>query len=194
MAGGDEYSGRVEICLGGRWGSICNSRRNWNDYTARVVCRNLGLNDSLGELEVMSLYIKSRNKLHFFCIATTALLNIENLFGVGSGTPIIGVPYCSGRENTFSECTAFTDTSGCTSSDVIGVVCQSSSNDTCTEGMVRLGGGNTPYEGRLEMCKDNIWSTVCDDYFGVNEATVVCQQLGYNQSTSMYVTKFIIVV
>ena len=32
--------GRVEVCLGGRYGTICDER--WNDQDASVVCRQLG--------------------------------------------------------------------------------------------------------------------------------------------------------
>ena len=34
-----EYEGRVEICLSGRWGTVCD--RGWNDRDAIVVCRQL---------------------------------------------------------------------------------------------------------------------------------------------------------
>ena len=49
----------------------------------------------------------------------------------------------------------------------------------CTKGQLRLAGGNIASEGRVEICLNNLWGTVCDDSWGKSEATVVCQQLGY---------------
>ena len=40
-------------------------------------------------------------------------------------------------------------------------------------------GGVSSYEGRLEICYNNQWGTVCDNYFNSTDARVVCRQLGY---------------
>ena len=45
LVDGDNYNataGRVEYCVGGRWGTICNY--DWSEADATVVCRQLGLN------------------------------------------------------------------------------------------------------------------------------------------------------
>ena len=51
---------------------------------------------------------------------------------------------------------------------------------SCTTGELRLAGGNIANEGRVEICLNNVWGTVCDYHWGRTEATVVCRQLGYN--------------
>ena len=45
--------------------------------------------------------------------------------------------------------------------------------------IVRLVGGPSSREGRLEVYYNNVWGTVCDDGFTHTAATVVCRSLGF---------------
>ena len=48
----------------------------------------------------------------------------------------------------------------------------------CSDGALRLVGGADSSEGRLEVCINNAWGSVCDSRFGGLDAIVACRQLG----------------
>ena len=52
----------------------------------------------------------------------------------------------------------------------------------CNEGEVRLVNGTEEREGRLEVCANGVWGTVCATSFTRSAAYIVCKQLGYNDS------------
>ncbi len=56
-----------------------------------------------------------------------------------------------------------------------------SSAADCVENEIRLVGGRTPYEGRVEICNIESWKTICNTSWSVEDAGVACRQLGYSR-------------
>ena len=51
----------------------------------------------------------------------------------------------------------------------------------CTSGAIRLGGtGSSSSQGRVEVCNNNQWGTVCDDTWDSLDANIACLHLGYS--------------
>ena len=54
----------------------------------------------------------------------------------------------------------------------------------CSNGAVRLAGSGQSTDsvvGRVEVCVNGTWGTICSDFWENIEASIVCKQLGYTE-------------
>ena len=57
-------------------------------------------------------------------------------------------------------------------------------NSNCTDGDVRLQSGSADIvrDGRVEVCVNRAWGTVCSEQFTEDDAQVVCSQMNFERN------------
>ncbi|KFU97393.1 Deleted in malignant brain tumors 1 protein, partial [Pterocles gutturalis] len=108
----------------------------------------------------------------------TALVALsEAQFGPGSGNIFLDDVQCRGDEDNLWDCShRGTAVHNCQHKEDASVI--------CTEMSLRLVNGEDACSGRLEVFHNGSWATVCDDGWDVQDATVVCRQLGCGDAVS----------
>ncbi|XP_034146892.1 neurotrypsin isoform X2 [Esox lucius] len=162
LAGGRESSeGRLEVFYRGQWGTVCDD--GWTDSNTQVVCRQLGYR--FGE----SLPPQSSEVIP------------GGQFTVGSGPILLDDVSCTGKEPGLSMCSRREWLRhDCSHQEDVNVRCREKLSHITSSVLVRLAGGETPKEGRVEVFLQGTWGTVCDDGWTDTDAEVVCRQLGYS--------------
>ena len=52
----------------------------------------------------------------------------------------------------------------------------------CNEGTIRLADGAFTQQGRVEICTNGVWGTICDNGWDNADAYILCKGLGYGGS------------
>ncbi|XP_058708410.1 scavenger receptor cysteine-rich type 1 protein M130-like isoform X11 [Poecile atricapillus] len=101
-------------------------------------------------------------------------------FGQGSGRIWLQPFFCRGTEDALQECPHFGwGEHFCGHERDVGVI--------CTDGVeLRLAGGGSPCAGRVEVKLQGRWGSVGDDSWDMEDAEVVCQQLGCGSAAGAY--------
>ena len=97
IGGSDIYDGRVEVCVGGAWGTVCDDL--WGTNDAVVVCRQLGYSTS------------------------NVIARTMAFFGQGTVDILLDDVQCTGSESMLLDCTHLT-VDNCAHSEDAGVDCQ----------------------------------------------------------------------
>nr|XP_054591779.1 putative DMBT1-like protein [Nothobranchius furzeri] len=179
VKGKEKCSGRVEIFYSGSWGTVCDDYWDMND--AKVACSQLGCGPVVN--------------------ATT-----QAYFGEGTGQIWLDDVGCLGMETSLTRCSnrGF-GTHNCVHGEDAGVVCESKIGfllfssftlqiiqlikagciilDSCAA--VRTVDYQSSFcSGRVEIYYQNEWGTVCSSNWNLNDAEVVCRQLGCGPAIS----------
>jgi hypothetical protein len=172
--------GRLEFNWQGVWGTVCDD--GFDDVDARVACRELGLPF------VGAKFVSAASVVTGGPINASIPVWLSDMRCSGSEPSLFSCPYLGYGNN------------GCEHSEDVGLICTNALTTslglpriTPSATTLRLVGGTTALEGRLEILINGEWGTVCQDgWDDLANARVACRQLGlpWTEALPVYSGRF----
>ena len=201
-------NGRVEVCRNGDWGTVCHDY--WSTVDSNVACRQLGFSNSGTAFFVLSVSMNVNHYINVSLHYINPVLQCYNVqlqipLPISMHTLVRDQPssllwtmlaVVDQRLACFHVVTVPVTTvdimkmlvfSACHVSVFITLLhfqpwnFYYSTIVGCTHGTIRLRGG-TSSQGRVEVCVNGLWSTVCSHSWTTIDANVACRQLTYSGS------------
>ena len=157
--------GWVMVYSSGSWNSVCDD--SFGELDANVICQDLyGTNAVMADQYSSTFY--SSNPFHG---DDGAFTNRE------SSSIIFDNLHCTGSESSLFDCTHNGDFShNCGHSEDAWVICSNSEFKAPPSSANQVQLSHEGY-GYVMVWGNGRWNTVCDDYFGYNEARVICNSI-----------------
>lgn len=193
LVDGGETSGRVEVKFRGEWGVVCDD--NWDDMDATVVCRMLGYTRLTMSKAVSSSRFGFGNGVFMLdeveCVGTEA--SLEDCSHPGWRVhncrlhEVAGV-VCEQHKGCYQDQFKCSNDVCISAQSVCDGICdclaqcedeKGHDGFTCTSALIELMNGDQPGSGRVEIVRNGLRGTICDDSWTDREATVLCRMLGY---------------
>ncbi|XP_019848942.1 PREDICTED: deleted in malignant brain tumors 1 protein-like [Amphimedon queenslandica] len=159
--GATDSEGVLQYCYMGAWVQFCSL----GDKEATVACKQLGYEPFARfiSLDDLDSWEQGYSPITVSCSSRATESELSS---------------CS-VSTTYSYSTCISSPLNCTTPQAIRCYREGSS---CTDGSVHLVNGSIYQEGRVEVCVDGVWGSVCSSGWDTNDAKVICKQLGYLDS------------